>query len=442
MGRLLPPLVALAVLGLVAWRVAAEPGRLPERSRILGLVRSGDVQHARVALEDYARRYEGLADTWFRIDTLLRMGDLAQALDTTFGHPVIGRDPGTARRFALAALRLLGWQGGDLGRPTVFEPHVLTVLLEAGDEAALADQAHRLGHQPVNHFLHYWFATFQGCTRRPLESGLPTLRTRPGEEIAVAAALAAARPGPVTPEPGDVDVVRTVVTSPVWHDERPNAWHVSCTAYAKLGGEEARGILRERLEQALAAPPGDGRAARDEAILRTALLAGGDDTQREPLLRRFLLPPAPYDPLVGSWIIEAVLNRHRVGDSEGTHALGRIWTEVGPVHRPARERIAFALLLEDDRPDESALPVGILLEGLQDEGAGPRSHAIARSYLLRRGQEGALEGLIALLRQVAVARAEGAEGAQAPLGAALLVGLRALLLYGPSAAPASPPAAD
>ncbi len=445
MARLLPPLACALVLLAIAWRVAAEPGREPARARIVGMIREGNLAGARNAVEDYLDAYDEIEDRWFAADVAVRTGDVEFALAWIFDGPDLPADAETPRRFARLALNHIGWVGGDTARPTTHEAAVLAALLDANDPEARARATSFMADRPLGAALPHWVAWLRDATGRPLEATRPALARRSEREARIAATLRAARPGGASLDADELDLLAEVVGDEVWREKQLIAWPLAAMAWAVAGGERAQSDLRARLADLRGRLGESPAVVRDEAIVSIALAAAGDAALRDELMRRFVLPPVRWSQvhLPATWFVEALLHGHRRGDASATEALVTAWTTLGAEASALRERVAFALWLEDGPPDDRLRGRVAWLEDLERAPATPRARVIAAAARLRSGEAGALDRLVATLRDLTrlynapppatiPGSAENrALGLDAPVASALIVGLRAMLLAPP-----------
>ena len=423
--RLLPPLLVLAFAAVLAARVAARPSRAPRQSHIASLVLGGNQPDARRALDRYQRDYADEDDRWFVAEMHMRLGELGHATDAVRQDLEGARQTEAVRRFAIVALSALGWEDRHRAQPTPDMPACLLALVEG--RVPWADQIlrHLAATDSMVEASGYFFRAFRDTTPRPLSIIVEAFRKRSEEPFQIAAAMASAR-NEAWRQPGDLAKLRKVVGAEGWRLQQPQVWRSCCYTLGQTRDPEGLTILRERLE-ALSKAEGPN-VADDVAFLRIGLFVSGDWSQHDPLFER-VLHAATFDPTIAMWASDALLHLHHQGDPEARHIIGDVWALPGKDHPGLRHSIARSILLRESAPDESAVPIALVLKTLQAPGAPLMSHMLARAYLLRRQQPDGLKAVLDGLRQAAqLLKVEGAD--PAVLHDAARAGLRAMLLFG------------
>lgn len=434
MRRRLALLLPLLALAIPALRAADGPGRHISRAQLQGLLRAGSVAEARRALAVYRKRYAQEDDRWFAIEVSLRLGDHEGAFAAALRDPDFGDDPATPRRLAQRALRLLAFEDGDTNRPKETAiPDYLLALVEGGDPEATAWFDRHFETQELVRVVPWLYASLRDAGRGPLERGAAILDRR-ADEFRVAAAVGAARPGAKQLPEGAKERLMSVLADPTWRTTYLDVWHLAVRALGTCGGDEGRALLERLLaeheERKLSPPPAAPVMGShlDGAVLSMGLLAAGDWNQWGALRREIRAGPNGYDKQAARWALEALLHRAREGDANAMHGLGEFWVDYGPLDGFLRERVAHALLLEDE-PTRTVVPLRALLGGLEAQGASRRAQMMARAWRLRSGEPTGLAQVLDGLATLGRGRGEVAEGPPGDEAAARWVGLRALLLY-------------
>jgi hypothetical protein len=425
--KYLPPLIVLLAFGLVAVRCALEPSRPVGREHIAGLVQGRQFEQAERRLARYLERFDDLEDHWFAARMYLRMERPADGIEAIWNHPAIAREEGTARRFAEIALFAVGWKTADRSEPTLNEPRALTVLVEGGNAWADGRLGLHAREADLSATTMYFYPAYRLATRRPMTILTPALRQRQEEYFRVAAALGALHAEDYPEKERDIDLLKRVVLSAEWRQQHLQVWAVACLALGRSGDAEAV----DALLQAEAQLEGSSRARdRDDLLLlRNGLVAAGVWRVDEELAENALAPEPKQFPAV--WYLEALIHRHRQGDMRSELRLTQIWEGPGTRFSDLRHRIARAFLLQDEPPSAEAVEkwVDRMLRDLEAGRGGLMSRVLAQAYRLRKGEAGAQDRILALLREAAETLQDDSRD---PYDRAIpyVEALRALYLYG------------
>ena len=427
MRRLLPPLLVLLVLAVVGVRWALGPSREEAQDRIRGLVQGGVADEARERLERYLARHDGPDDAWFATWAWFRLMQPERAMAQVWDHPALASRPDTATRFARTALEAIGWEDVRRDEATAQEPFALVALAERENDWA-ETRLRRHGRElDLMASTTYFFPAYRRATRRPLRMIVEEYRKRGDVRFEVAAAIGTLDgfEGPQAAQ--DEARLREVLGDDRWRRSIREVWCVSALAL----GRRATPTALETLAAAAARLEGSVNEIdiQDLQLVYVGMLAAGDFDVHDKIVGAVYGEQATR--IVTVWYLEALIHRYLLGDERSEAWLRRMWEGPGARYRGLRSRIARAFLLQDSMPDEAAMEawVGRMLADLERPDAGPMAQVLAACFRLRRGDEGALEALVALLRGIA-GQMQASRKVGESLGEPFLEGLRGLYLYG------------
>ncbi len=427
MSRFLPPLLVLLVLGLVGVRWALEPSRAEARERIRGLVQGGVRDEATARLEAYLADGHDEDDAWFATWAWFRLLKPDRAMAQVWDHPALPARADTNVRFARTALEAIGWEDERREEATAREPFSLVALAERENDWAETRLRRHARELDLMASTSYFFPAYRRATRRPLRMIVEEYRKRGDVRFEVAAAIGTLDGFEGPQAEADERNLRNVLSDDRWRRSIREVWCVSALALGRRATPGALATLEaaaQRLEGSV-----NEIDQQDLQLVYVGMLASG----RFDLHDR--IAPAVYGEqatrIVTVWYLEALIHRYLQGDERSEVWLRRMWEGPGARYGGLRARVARAFLLQESMPGPEAMDawVGRMLADLERPDAPPTERVLAAAFRLRRGEAGARDGLVGMLRQIAEALAAGA-GADRELSEPFLEGLRALYLYG------------
>jgi hypothetical protein len=442
--RLLPPLLLVAILGVIAWRAAERP----QRNAIQKTIRARWMEPSgrRELVEEVSRyldRNHNDEDRKFAAHALMRARDPARAVRARWADLDRPIPAAETKAFAEDALFWLGWDdepareaglpAGPGTRPSPANVQCLMALLEGNNALARRWLEERVRSQAIDE-VYAMMRRSRGLANaeaRPLVARAARERAAaerahglPTEDWDVITALLTPKNVPYPERDADIDLLIQKVKSD-WRAQGIARWVLACRALGELG--EPRGIDALREVEALLAGSNDAKDQRDLAIVRIAQLFAGDWSQ-DAVVRPLLSNRSPDLTTVRANYQEAVLFRWRAGDQNAVEPLTWLWEGLGGTESSVRERLGRGLLIEGPPPSPD-VPVERLLTGLEAPGVPASLMVIAKGYRLRRGDPGAREDLLRWLAGEGSAdMTAGSNNAEQALSPPI-AGLRALYLY-------------
>jgi hypothetical protein len=198
-----------------------------------------------------------------------------------------------------------------------------------------------------------------------------------------AGAVLAARPG----DARHAERLRGLLASD-WRQRRPFMWMHIARALGLAG--DAASVQALRATRAVLSAD-DDRTARQRRAIDAALALAGDEAARSRLLASLADPAADAE---GAYLALGLGVQWANGDATAAGRLQDLWKAAGPF---TRLQIGMSVL-SADRDPAADLPADDWARELSASDSRA-TRALARGYLLRRKAPGALEALLAELRE-------------------------------------------
>ena len=376
--RLAPPVVALAVLGAVAWAVATHSDRAPREASIRTRWASRlEFESVAADAAAYLRDYGQDEDArWFAVEAFARVEAPVKAFDAAFGREA-GRTR-AATRARLAALLARTLAGTPEAR-TVMSPRLLLARFEGGD--ATAEDVRRALMELVPDQFVSWFVPAHRSRTSATQTVAEVFLGRPEPASKLAGTILSVAPGSGIA----IDPLLGALATSFRYERRPT-WRQICRSLGACGEPRALAALRTERER-LGAASFDGAESIDDDrfALDVGLALAGDDAARARVEAG--LEQGPRFEWGGVLYAEGLEVRAAAGEREAYDRLVSIFDRM-PLSL-VRLQVFYGLALSDV-PPPADVPMDRLAQVLLD--SGDEFHGVlAHLWAYRNGAPGAVE---------------------------------------------------